>query len=385
MDNDLLPFLKQCELFKGFNDDELKALIPHIRTAQFEKGNWILQEGTKGDDLYIIRSGKAEVMRLQDINRYHELETLGPGEWVGEMALVEGEPRSASVRALEKTEVLVFSSKDLPASNVFITNLLKRLAQRLRNANERITASIIEKFELIKAHNQISQVLVHVFILITVYVYIFKALTSYTLSDIWAASFSSLLIAGFALSSVAIVHFNGYPLKFYGLTLDNFWKNVGEGILFSIPLLIIITIGKWVLITKVDAFKDLPLFAIKGELQAFHFGLAPDQVKLMVLFSLYLLLIPLQEFMARGLLQSCFRNFFQGPSRVLLAIVTANLLFGLFHSEKTFTFALAAFCFGMLWGALFEKQRSIVGCTVSHAFIAIVAFSILDYQSILIH
>jgi CRP-like cAMP-binding protein len=133
---DLFDFLRKNELFKGVSDEEIRMLIPQIRMAKYPEGYWILKEGNLGEDLFIIFSGKVSILRLEG-GKYRELGTVGPGEWMGEMALVGGGVRTASAKAMEITEVLVIAFSALPKSETFLTDLLKVVPERMRSRDKK--------------------------------------------------------------------------------------------------------------------------------------------------------------------------------------------------------------------------------------------------------
>ncbi len=75
---------------------------------RFKKGDVILKEGTTGDEMYIILSGKARVYKTID-KKKTDLGILGPDDFFGEMSLFLHHPRSATVEAMENTEILTFN------------------------------------------------------------------------------------------------------------------------------------------------------------------------------------------------------------------------------------------------------------------------------------
>jgi NADH dehydrogenase len=86
-----------------------------VDRAHFEPGEAIVTQGEIGDKFYIIARGKVEVLREQDDARSVSLATLGPGEYFGEVALLKALPRTATVRALEPTDVLAMGRGDFAA------------------------------------------------------------------------------------------------------------------------------------------------------------------------------------------------------------------------------------------------------------------------------
>ena len=135
-------------LFHLLTEDEVDQVLPYLEAALFKKGTSLFEEGEPGDFICFIVSGKLEVKKGTEFEgKQMVLGTLGKGSFVGEMSLInEGEPRSASVLAMEDTDVVILKRNamdELTAQHPFIgVKLLKGLNQilaiRLRKAIERI-------------------------------------------------------------------------------------------------------------------------------------------------------------------------------------------------------------------------------------------------------
>lgn len=99
--------LSKLRLFRPLNDRELLRVLQVTDVLSFAPGAVVIQQGETGEELFIVLSGKVEVLRGDTV-----LATLEPGAHVGEMALVRNQPRSATVRAREKTELMVIRRRD---------------------------------------------------------------------------------------------------------------------------------------------------------------------------------------------------------------------------------------------------------------------------------
>lgn len=109
----------------------------------YEPKNIIIREGDYGQDVYLIISGKVVVAeKLQSSNKYKVLATLGPGEIFGEMAMIDGEPRSATLVAASPCKILVLTPENF--EKVFKTHprwalkILAALSKRIQNAFEQV-------------------------------------------------------------------------------------------------------------------------------------------------------------------------------------------------------------------------------------------------------
>lgn len=124
-------FLRQVPLLAGFSVDELWQVAQVVEQASFEKDETFISEGDVGDALFLILSGEVLVHQGEkDLNRH------GPGGMIGELALLDGQPRSASVTALTDVEVLKIDRghfEDIMHANpAAALGVIKVLTRRLR-------------------------------------------------------------------------------------------------------------------------------------------------------------------------------------------------------------------------------------------------------------
>ncbi|HSR47976.1 MAG TPA: cyclic nucleotide-binding domain-containing protein [Anaerolineales bacterium] len=100
--DDLHTLLRQAELFEGLSDDELMAIGALCQARSYAAGEIVTTQGERGDELYVISQGFVEIAQTHPGSDAapRSVVHLGPGQIVGEMALVDRGPRSATVRAL---------------------------------------------------------------------------------------------------------------------------------------------------------------------------------------------------------------------------------------------------------------------------------------------
>jgi HEAT repeat protein len=134
-------FLKSAPVFAGLEGEELAALADITLEKEAAPGEILFEEGQPAHHLYIVVSGKVEVFRRID-SRDYPLASLGPKECFGEMAILDDEPRSASVRAVEPTTVLKIdhdSFRELIHERPQISfAIFKILSDRLRSKNSEV-------------------------------------------------------------------------------------------------------------------------------------------------------------------------------------------------------------------------------------------------------
>jgi CRP-like cAMP-binding protein len=102
--------LKQAPLFASLSTRFLKGLGDSATRRTYNEGDLIVRQGNPGVGLFVITKGKVQVVKTDESGQRYEIATHGPGEVIGEMAVLDGAVRSADVVALEETECLVLAS-----------------------------------------------------------------------------------------------------------------------------------------------------------------------------------------------------------------------------------------------------------------------------------
>ncbi|MEK7811761.1 MAG: mechanosensitive ion channel family protein, partial [Pseudomonadota bacterium] len=154
--------LRRVELFSSLSETELHALAEHLRYSPFARGNLITRQGDERSHwLYIIMNGEAEVFLATPDGQRRMINTLGKGDFFGEMALLTGAPRRASV--LAKTDVECFRlDKDSfeevlrarPAIAEDVAQILALRTAQLNSAVQEIDATTAQR-DLSQSRNEI--------------------------------------------------------------------------------------------------------------------------------------------------------------------------------------------------------------------------------------
>ena len=134
--------LRNVPLFASLDDAHIAMLAPHAQRRTYPRGATIIEAGEPTQSLHIIVSGRAQVSVTDTKGNMVIFAILRPGEYFGEMGLLDEHPRSASVMARETCEVLTLGKEAFNAclkENVeLVMNVARGLVKRLRNADNRI-------------------------------------------------------------------------------------------------------------------------------------------------------------------------------------------------------------------------------------------------------
>jgi CRP-like cAMP-binding protein len=105
-EHNIMEELRQVDFLRELSQEELRLLLPGVSVLQFGAGEIIVRQGDQGDSLYIIRNGTVEVVATADDGGQVHLRDLKRPSFFGEMALMTGEPRTATIRARTDAELL---------------------------------------------------------------------------------------------------------------------------------------------------------------------------------------------------------------------------------------------------------------------------------------
>jgi len=148
--------LARVAFFSNLDEDSLRALASAMRRRGFRAGEVIFHRDDPGQVLYLIREGKVKIYVTSQEGQEVVLAVLGPGDYFGELALLDGQPRSASAVALDAVEAFALQRNDFltavshyPRIAIQVMNVLSR---RLRQ-----TDAMIEDLLFLDVHGRVAK------------------------------------------------------------------------------------------------------------------------------------------------------------------------------------------------------------------------------------
>ena len=137
-----LDHLKNVPIFADLSSSDLEKISNKMISRNYNKGQVILLEESKGETFFVIKTGEVKVTKLSNDGREVILAILGESEFFGEMSLLDGEGRSANIVANEDSTALTLSRNDflscLESYPKIAISLLEELAVRLRKSDKHI-------------------------------------------------------------------------------------------------------------------------------------------------------------------------------------------------------------------------------------------------------
>lgn len=154
-------FLRQVSLFNGLSDKDLRELETVVRERSFRKNEVIFHAQEPGNALFIIKRGRVKISMDDKGGREIILRIFEAGDFFGEMSLLDGEPRSATVSSLEPCQALILSRDEflrfIPRHPDVVLKMLTALSGRLRKADEKISRLVFAD-----AYEKVASVLVEI-------------------------------------------------------------------------------------------------------------------------------------------------------------------------------------------------------------------------------
>ena len=143
LDANLLDRVRDIGLFGGLGDDVLATFVASLGVNELATGTVVFKEGECGRELYVILDGEVEVLRRSKRGHETRVAILGPGDWFGEMSVLDVLPRSATTRVLAPTHLLRLTAHELDALYrrdtksyaLLVLNVAREISRRLRVAD----------------------------------------------------------------------------------------------------------------------------------------------------------------------------------------------------------------------------------------------------------
>ncbi len=146
-DNDpILTLLKSIPMFENLLDKELSEVVRLTHERNYKIGEYIFKKLAPAEGMYVILDGLVNIIDPDTNTNFASLET---GDFFGELALLDDEPRSASATAMQpsrligffRTDLLTLMKRDPELGNKILLNLSRVLGERLRKTNEELTST----------------------------------------------------------------------------------------------------------------------------------------------------------------------------------------------------------------------------------------------------
>jgi hypothetical protein len=372
-------------LFSRLSRAQLEQVSGLLRMATYEPGEVVVKEGAPAADLlYIIIQGEAALSKrgrypLTDRPLDYEIAVRGKNEIFGWVPVLDGSPSPITVMARTPLTIGVLDLKkwgglgspSRHTRNVIIAELRHYSSRFVRTSIENRLAGLQHEAEFARYRAAVGSIVITALGLLSFYTLALSMLPRFETDLKVNFVLSPIIILFFAAFFLPVIRRSGLPPPFFGFCIDNWRAALPFAAVASLAFLAILVLVKLILIATVPQLHGLSLIG-SADIRIGHQA-DTDTPWYWVALSLYLLLTPVQEFVARCGIQAPLYAFLQGSElkRAGLSIVISNLVFSAVHAHVGFVFALLAFVPGLIWGWIFLrtklKHTSVSGAAVLNA------------------
>lgn len=157
LDDQGIARLCEIGIFGGLGNDVLCVFAGGLAVDELAAGAMVFKEGDSGREMFVILDGEIEVLRRSKRGHETRMAILGPGDWFGEMSILDVLPRSATTRTLAPARLLRMTAhdldtlyrKDTKAYALFVLNVAREMSRRLRVADgllAELVANVMDEY-----------------------------------------------------------------------------------------------------------------------------------------------------------------------------------------------------------------------------------------------
>lgn len=370
----LLKLIKDSGWGQRLSTEQQTELIERAEIRRYEPGARIYAEGEVGDTMAVVIQGAVEV-RKSHSDRVYRQASMTRGQAFGESALLANGRRCADVYAVEPSQILMIrpGTTDTQWVTAVAVGMVAELARRSQQTTERAVVAAAKHDEETNRRGEIARFLTLLIVCLSAYTVSFGLITTMVDRPLLNSAFTTLSLLALVAASGLLIRTSTYPRAFFGLAIDQRWpRQVGEAVGLALVMCLGATVLKAVLVSEPFPLAGQPVFN-----PAFGVGAVG------LLTVVYVAFCPVQELIARGVLQGAAFEMFQGrPFAVGMSILLSNAMFAAVHAHVSVWLSLVSFGSGLCWGLLYHRQRSLLGVSICHAIVGVYGLEILGFWGI---
>lgn len=377
--------IKKHPFFSGLSNDQIDHLLNVSKKISLEAEEFLMREGDLDKQCYLIMEGTLEVVKVDEVNFGHRLASMGKGEVVGSIVLLDHKPRSASVRAMTDCQLLAISEADLEKliaqdSGYYrvIKNIGTDICDHFRKSNEITVKAFQDKIAIFKKQVSMGRILVAIILFLS-FLSFFNMIASEWLVTLPNSTYVTIpLMVISAIFLLTVFFFVRLPFSAYGITRKGAKRAFLGGLQYAAIFCVLFLLFKWLLLhygwlkgqTLFDPYAGTNINRYKNPALAWWVETA--------VYGLFV--SPVQEFLARSGLQAPLQDIFPGRFKAFLAILASNLIFMTAHVFMSPAIALSIFVPGLLYGWLFYKYNNLIAPMIAHMVTGVWALNIVGWS-----
>jgi len=378
-------FIRKLDLFVDLDDLIFEKIMNLGERFSLEKDNYLCQENEDIDFLYVLLEGKLSVLiKNSEFKKDYEINFIFPGEAIGEISLLlpEISKRSASIKTIEDSLLFCISIKKLnelfiyPLSQEgvnyrnFLHKLQNNLVGRLIKMNHEKVVLIENETSSFKQKYNLSLFIIYVVSILCVFTFFIQWL-SYLIKSTSNTTFISLPVTIIlALLIIRLATKFNLSLNTLGIHKKNLTKSILEGTLFTLPILILMTASKYLIVSKIPQYSHLPTFDLFETNTIVYGSRIKSIIYTVALSTMYLtIIVPLQELICRSILQLSLERFLIHKHRYSMSIIISNLIYASLNMFLSLNISIITFIVGVYFGFLFYRTKNLISPLIAHGLI----------------
>lgn len=388
-DEETFRLFSKHPLFKGLQEDELRPLFSLSKEKIIPKGEYLIREGERSNELFLVIHGALQVLKMDsEIQQSHVIDQVLPGEVVGEVSLLDHGAREASIQAVQDSVCRSIAFDDLQAMigvqkermHIFF-HLAEKISRKLRHTNELAIDALRKTVAEYKIRSKMGELLLTLIAILSVLLYTLPVLR-FLLRTVSNSTYVTLpMTFGFGILLIAVMRSFELSWKEMGITTKNLRRSLFEGLFYSLLPLAFIVLLKIFFINYVSPFQGRSLF------EPYMMFLNPEHRTvgywLLTNVAYCLVIVPIQELLVRGGIQQVLLKLLNNKHRVGLSILVSNLIFSSSHVFFSVQIGLIVFLLGLFLGWLYSRTQNLAGPILAHILIGLTTISLLGLMSIL--
>ena len=373
----LIELLQDTGLADRMTVRQQADLVRCSTVRRYQAGEAIYREGEAAGTMGIVIDGAVEISRQNEDGVHVRLAIMRRGQSLGEGALTSGRRRTADVRALRPTVVLmvdVVAARDRDWISSFAVQLVSELNGRMQRATDRAIAAMREQLQEACRRSESGRFMAFFVAAMSLYT-MSIGVTSRLVADPIAMSLFTnfgLLIA--VCVTIGLIRTSVYSAAFFGLIVRSEWRRqLVESAAVAIALSLLLTAVKSVGIAVIPSLAGETVIDPQ-----FDMGLFARPWQDSIITVAYVGLCPVQELLARGVLQGAFYTLLVGHRGAAIgAVLVSNAMFAAAHAHVSVWLAIGSFGTGLVWGIMYHRHRSLLGVSLCHAIVGFYGLEVL--------
>lgn len=356
-------------LYAGLEPAEIERILGEQPLREYAAGSVIIVEGAVNDRIHLVEAGEVAVWKGPvEASGGVKIAVLKPGDCFGEMSVLRNQPTSASLVAVTDARIREIDARDLTGGEAkgggqMALNLARILVDRLTRGTAALQVKHADEMRAIARLLSALTMVGRTLVALSLYVFLLPLATwlKPVLPSDSLISFG--VIIGLGLMTWSYQRKSGLPSGDFGLSFARWPRQIARGAMWTAPWLALALAGKWIWVeVSPDHIRLFEPERAMNSVQGMHWGW-------WTLFALgYAGLSFAQEYV-RAVVQGALALFYRTvrEREKWRALLIANLVFAILHVHLSATFALLSFLAGLLWGWIFQRERSYLAAATSHA------------------